>query len=477
MRAIGFCPFPFVWVWFISRFLMLKSLLNLRALSSSAALLAALLLQTSYLLADAVILKSGERIEGKILSETDTEISIQYMVSATIKDERTVKKADVDKVEKAAPDIEAWSLVKDFKLSEDSLDAATYTHYINSLRGFATQFPASAYAAAAKTAADAIEAEKKRVDSGEFKFDGKWLTKEEVQKERTQILGSSYLRQMKKHAAAGRLQDSIMAFEALEKQAAGSAAYPEAIDIARRTLIALKQASDAGLVRLKAQAIEEKKTLEKLVEPQRSQTAKELKYLRDRTEANVAALERLLPKWMPLSPATEKSLNDISAKAGNEIIRLASLPTENMKLSLREVEKGKAAVAAGDLPAAEVIFSKATQLWGTNEQIPRGMALVAAAKKAGEEKTAAEKMAAEDAKKRAIEATEAAAKARLVEVKPTPTPAPTETVPEAEEPKKEESFFSKPAAWIILAVLIAFGAIIRKAFNKFKDPSGNILDQ
>ncbi len=456
---------------------MLKSLLNIRAVSASAALLAALLLRAPHLLADAVVLKSGERIEGKILSETDTEISIQYMVSATIKDERTIKKVDVEKVEKAAPDIEAWSLIKDFKLGDDSLDAAAYTNYINSLRGFATQFPASPNAAAAKTTADAFEAEKKRVESGEFKFDGKWLTKDEVQKERTQILGSSYLRQMKKFAAAGRLQDSIMAFEQLEKQAVGSAAYPEAIELQRRTLISLKQAADGGLVRLKAQAVEEKKTLEKLVEPQRSQTAKELKYLRDRTEANVGALERSGIKWMPLSPATEKSLNDISAKAGNEIVRLSSLPVENMKLSLKEIEKGKAAVAAGDLPAAEASFAKATQLWGTNEQIQRSMALVTTAKKAGEDKIAADKMAAEDAKKRTAEAAEAAVKARLVEVKPTPTPAPTETVPEAEEPKKEESFFSKPAAWIILAVLIAFGAIIRKAFNKFKDPSGNILDQ
>ena len=241
-----------------------------RLLYFSTALAAVLL--TTRVLADTVILKGGERIEGKILSETDTEITIQYNVTASIKDDRMVKKTDVEKVEKAAPDIEAWGIVKDFKLGEDSLDPATYAHYLAALKGFAAQFPESANAAPAKVTIEAIEAEKKRVDAGEFKFDGKWLSKEEVQKERVQVLGNSYLRQLKKYAAAGRAQDAMVTFEQLEKVAVGSAAYPDAVEIARRTLIALKGASDAALARLKAQMDEEKRTLEKLNDFQKMQT-------------------------------------------------------------------------------------------------------------------------------------------------------------------------------------------------------------
>ena len=445
-----------------------------RLLYFSTALAAVLL--TTRVLADTVILKGGERIDGKILSETDTEITIQYNVTASIKDDRTVKKTDVEKVEKAAPDIEAWAIVKDFKLGEDSLDPATYAHYITALKGFVAQFPESASAAPAKATIEAIEAEKKRVDAGEFKFDGKWLSKEEVQKERVQVLGNSYLRQLKKYAAAGRAQDAMVTFEQLEKVAVGSAAYPDAVEIARRTLIALKGASDAALARLKAQMDEEKRTLEKLNDFQKMQTKNELESLRKRTAANVDAIERSGVKWMPLSPATEKSLVGLSSKASSELSRINGLDVDKMRQSLKEVDKAKVAVAAGDFAAAEAAYAKAGQFWNNNEQVQRGITAITVARKAEADKMAADKIAAAAAAEAAkIALEDELQKNALTAVKPTPAPAPVAAV--EEEPKKEASFFSKPAAWVILAVLIAFGALIRKALHKFKDPSGNILDQ
>jgi hypothetical protein len=365
--------------------------------------------------------------------------------------------------------------IKDFKLSEDSYDAQTYANYIGALGGFVAQFPDSANTPSAKTTLAAFEAEKKRVDAGEMKLDGKWLSKEDVQKERVQILGNSYLRHIKRFAAAGRLQDVMIAFEQLEKAAPGSAAFPEGVDIARRSAVTLKQAADAGVTRLRAQATEEKKTLDKLAEPQRSATAKELKYMHDRAEIAVAAVERTGVKWMPLNPATEKSLTALAVKAGTEVVRLGAIPVDAMRQSLKEVEKGKTALAAGDLSAAEAAFTKASQLWSGNEQVQRSIGAVAAAKKAEADKVAADKLAAENAAKAAAEA---AAAAKMKEsLQPAPTPAPTPAVAEEEPKVEEKSFLAKPAFWVILTVLLIFGALIGKVVRKFKDPSGNILDQ
>ena len=60
------------------------------------------------MLADTVTLKSGEKLDGKILNETDTEVTISVQVSATIKDERVVKREDIATVEKVQPDEVAW---------------------------------------------------------------------------------------------------------------------------------------------------------------------------------------------------------------------------------------------------------------------------------------------------------------------------------------------------------------------------------
>lgn len=456
---------------------MLKPALYFRAASFTAAVILGITSLTPRALADAVVIKGGERIEGKILSETDTEVTIQYNASATIKDERTIKKTDVEKIEKASPDVEAWNALKEFKVKADSLEPAVYTHYLNLLNSFVTQFPASANAAAAKASIAALEAEKKRVDAGEFKFDNKWLSKEQVQKERVQLLGNAYLQQMKRFAAGGAIAEAMTAFEQLEKQAPGSAAYPEAVELARLSLTAFKQGAEAGLAKLKSQAAEEKAMLEKLSEPKKSQTAKELKAMRDRAEATIAAIERSGAKWVPLNPATERSLSSISSKAGSEISRLNSIQVENMKQSLREVEKAKAAVASGDLEGATAAFTKAGQLWNANEQVQRGIASIASARKAEVDKVAADKVAAAEAVKAASEAEAAAKKAAIdASLKPVPIPEPVAVV-EEEPKKKEESFLSKPVFWIFLVILIAAGAMIRKALHKFKDPSSNILDQ
>ena len=249
------------------------------------------------------------------------------------------------------------------------------------------------------------------------------------------------------------------------------------MELARLSLTALKQGAEAGLAKLKSQAVEEKAMLEKLSEPKKSQTAKELKAMRDRAEATIAAIERSGAKWVPLNPATERSLSSISSKAGSEISRLNSIQVENMKQSLREVEKAKAAVASGDLEGATAAFTKAGQLWNANEQVQRGIASIASARKAEVDKVAADKVAAAEAVKAASEAEAAAKKAAIdASLKPVPTPEPVAVV-EEEPKKKEESFLSKPVFWIFLVILIAAGAMIRKALHKFKDPSSNILDQ
>ncbi len=67
---------------------MRNSPFNFRSLSVGVAALLGLSFSTCNLLADAVVIKGGERIEGKILSETDTEVTIQYQISASIKDDR-----------------------------------------------------------------------------------------------------------------------------------------------------------------------------------------------------------------------------------------------------------------------------------------------------------------------------------------------------------------------------------------------------
>ena len=130
--------------------------------------------------ADTVTLKSGEKLEGKVLSETEQEVTIEYKVTASITDSRTVPKAEVASIDKAGADDAAYAAVKNLQPGASSRPEETYVPIITALEGFLSTHAQSEHAPAVKTALEAFKEEQKRVAGGEVKNAGKWLTKEMV---------------------------------------------------------------------------------------------------------------------------------------------------------------------------------------------------------------------------------------------------------------------------------------------------------
>ena len=107
--------------------------------------------------ADVVVLNNGEKIEGKVTAETDTEITIAAKVSASITDERVIKKTDIKTITKDTPDEIAWESLKNLKPGKNSLPVTSYDSALNPLKGFLTEYPQSKFAADAQKAVDAFK--------------------------------------------------------------------------------------------------------------------------------------------------------------------------------------------------------------------------------------------------------------------------------------------------------------------------------
>jgi hypothetical protein len=234
-------------------------------------LLTAICALSTFAWGDTFTLKSGEKIAGNILSETDKEITVQIAVTATIKDERVIKKADIVGVEKIAPDEQAWPALKALALGEESLELADYTQVITKLGAFASLYPQSTHAAEAKTKLGLFEAEKNRIEAGERKIAGKWLSSEQAEQEKVQIGGSIMLSRMKRFAAAAQYPEAMNMFDVLEKNYPGTAAMPDAIEIARQAVPALKLAAEQRQVQIKQFAAESAARLANAKGPERQQ--------------------------------------------------------------------------------------------------------------------------------------------------------------------------------------------------------------
>ena len=404
-------------------------------------LLAALCALSVFARGDTFTLKSGEKIAGNILSETDKEITLQIAVTATIKDERVIKKADIESVEKIAPDEQAWPALKALALGEESLELADYTQAITKLGAFASLYPQGSHAAEAKTKLGLFEAEKNRVEAGERKIGGKWLSAEQADQEKVQIGGNIMLSRMKRFAAAAQFPEAMNIFDVLEKNYPGSAAMPDAVEIARQAVPALKLAAEQRQAQVKQFAVESAARLANAKGPERHQIETMQKQNLAAIEAAVAAAERSGAAWLPLSPANDRSLTALIGKCGSEITRINALPVDKMRQSLKAVAKAKAAFEINDFSAVEKALADANSAWVANEQIKRLQVKLAderqksaeAAKAAAAEKAALAKANAEKLAKLKADAEKAEAEVRKTKE------AQQALAAEAEAKEKEES--------------------------------------
>ena len=408
--------------------------------------------------ADVVTLKSGEKVEGKITAESDKEITIAAKVSASITDERIINRADIATIAKDAPDEIAWQALKGRKLGKNSLPAASYDAAINPLKGFATEFPNSPFATDAQKTADAFAAEKKRVEAGEVKLDDKWLSKEEAQKERYQINGLIAFNYMKDQSTRDMVA-ALNTFDAIEKNFSGARAYPDAVEYVQKMLPALKGQVDVRTNALSAQKIEREKSLAQLAGVPKTTLQDEIKREQAAAEAAVSAAEKQGNKWLPLSPATERSLQNLASRISSEAPRLAAIPVANMRKSLLAAEKAKGALEKKDLDGADAALTQATTDWSSNELVTRLREELQSAKAiAASTPPAPEPVAAPP-----IEPTVAASEKN-------------DSGPSDAEVEKAKPFLLTPGGAITVVVVVGLLVVGINTFKKIKGKANDVLE-
>lgn len=321
-------------------------------------------------LADTIFLKNGEKIEGTITKETPEELTLAVKVSAGITDERVVKRGEVDRIEKISPDIIAYKSIATIQAGANSMAASQYDSRLMALDGFLKQYPNSPHAADVKKALDEFVAEKKRIEAGEVKLRGQWLSKAEVEKEKAQIGGMLAYEHMKAQSAANDGIGALNTFGVIEKSYAGSVTFPESVELARQIVASLKPAIEKTVPNQKAFDAEKKAGFASASPTDRVEMMAAYKREQEQAEAAVKAADAA-KQWPPFIASSEKSLTALLAKAASESTRLAALPVDKMKQSIKASNLAKQKIASGEYEAASTALKEATSLWSANELATR----------------------------------------------------------------------------------------------------------
>lgn len=434
--------------------------------------------------ADTITLKTGERIEARIASETAAEMTLELQVSAGIKDERVVKKADIVKIDRVSPDETAYRAIMNLQPGRNSLLPAQYDAILAALQAFATEYPESTHLAAVQQAVAAFQADKKRVDAGEIKFEGTWLSKAEALRQRVQIGGQQAYNAMKSSNAAGDPIGALNAFATLEKNFGGARVLPDAVELARQILPALKPVTERAIENQKINEAERLLGVKNAAPLDRPELIAASQ--REQAKANAAlAAASAAGQWPPFAANSEKCLRAILTKIPVEAARLEKIPVGQMRESIQLAEQAQTEFTEKDLAAATETLKEAAKLWPANELVTRLTAQITAAKnppKAGPAATPAPTTPATSktgAATPAPKATPAAGKPATAAT-PNPAPAAPESDPDTSEPATTEPaeppkpFFMtvQGAVTIVigLALLLAGANIFSKIRQRRSDP-------
>ena len=129
--------------------------------------------------ADIIVLKGGEKLDGQILREVDGKYVVEVRVSASIKDEKIIPRADVVRIEKEAEDEKAFRGIADLVPAPDLLSLEKYVTRIEKLEAFLKDYPDSIRAKRVKEMLETLGVEHDLVVAGGFKLGGEPVTGEE----------------------------------------------------------------------------------------------------------------------------------------------------------------------------------------------------------------------------------------------------------------------------------------------------------
>jgi len=396
--------------------------------------------------ADVVVLKDGSKITGEIIAETSDSITVEYLATRTIKDQKTISKSEIDKVEKISPDQKAFQELGSLETPATVLDTSFYDPLVDrKLPEFIAKYPDSSRNAEAVDRLKALKEERNRVNQGDRRLESVWMTAAEIAAEPYQTGAMIQFTFVKAGAASNNPVETLRTYELLEKKYPGSTVMPDAVAIALKQLDILQ----AQLPVARANGEIELKNISNALVTAR---ADEAKILRDGLERDATIAKAAIKtagmdgsKFFAIFQKSKEALDALQSLVAEERVRLSQFQITTMREGIAAAKEGVRMIREEKLKAARDYLVLSQKLWPINHDIIKlknaldqaeaaqtakaEIAAQEAAAKAAQlankeavEKTVKQKIATEIAEKERAERLAAEKAAEKVAATPTPTP-------------------------------------------------------
>lgn len=276
--------------------------------------------------ADTIKLKDGKSIDGTIISEDASSVTIKTIVVGKITDNKVVPRSEIASLVKKTPEDDAAEAVKKILPTEDFLLPSAYNKIIaEGPDKFLATYPNSKYRAEILELKKSLTDEQAQSRRGMRKVDGKWLSGEEMQANEYNIQTLKVFREMEKAVAAEDFRGALDAFTRIEAMGRFSLSYPKAIELAR-TVLATYDGNLKAAIKAVPQKVKEAETrLANMTPSDRDAAKAEREKIKKDFVVRIAEEKKAKVRFTSTLDTDIGSLNEAARQVDAEIKRLAAL--------------------------------------------------------------------------------------------------------------------------------------------------------
>lgn len=269
--------------------------------------------------ADIFVLKDGTRLEARILKETDDSYVLDVQISKSIKDEKTIAKADVAEIIEEKPDEKAFPKVQALVPVPDLSPKEEYDRRIAEAEAFIAEYSDSKLAEQAKQIVATLKSEGTDISAGGIKLDGKVIAREEYKSDAYEIDSKILEARIRQTAASQDLVTALRLIARMESDFYQTAQRRALMPLKKQLLNAYKGQIEGQIASLSARRTERDAGLARMSPDARLSTQRALEEEESEAAQRFAAESERETQWVSTHPFHESSLQHAQEQIEREL--------------------------------------------------------------------------------------------------------------------------------------------------------------